>query len=74
VHSGGGKKHRRVVVGKQGLALDLGVAFGGEKFDIFGTKFAGCHGLIIYEGSSPRQGAAPGGYWNRLLEKPVKSG
>jgi hypothetical protein len=58
MHSGGGKKHRRVVIGQQGLALDLGMAFGSEKFDIFGTKFVGCHGFIIYEESFPGQGLA----------------
>jgi hypothetical protein len=55
MHSGGGKKHRRIVVGQQGLTLNPGMAFGSKKFDIFGTKFVSCHGFIIYGESFPPQ-------------------
>jgi hypothetical protein len=47
VHPGSGKKHGRIVVRKQGLSLDLGVALRFEEFYVFGTEFAGCHSVII---------------------------
>jgi hypothetical protein len=46
MHARGSKQHRGIVIGDQGLALDLGMAFGLKKINVFGTKFLGIHKLL----------------------------
>ena len=43
VHAGGREEDRRVVIGKEGLALNLGVAFRLEEFDVFRAEFVRVH-------------------------------
>jgi hypothetical protein len=47
MHTRGGKKHRRIVFRNEGLALDLGMSFGFEEFNVFGSQFIGSHAAKI---------------------------